>query len=312
MDNCSCRSEYELCADRPRDAGSNLYAEKAPVTECVDRYYLYKLVNSRAAGMRCSGLQKGRTIRMDKTDCVFSSRVTIGSTGAGSRGRWGAFIIDNEDSSDLNVLSGGTCQYQAKAGDVDMDCKASYCYQRSGQIKRRLNLASKETTGDQSADKNTAKEFGQPAHRSFSVQNRRRKFTLSVWSWWAFLVFHTHVLKAAAQGSAHRYHPCADSGGAKMNTRCPPKCVPSAARFFTLCRLTVQPPQSYSVGGQRSSGQLTGKPAGARPDYRGRWCAVSRGHPGRPNPPSPRTTLSQLSAAPWELLSTVGCGIAWT
>ncbi|MGH0133473.1 UNVERIFIED_CONTAM: hypothetical protein FKN15_035421 [Acipenser sinensis] len=35
----------------------------------------------------------------------------------------------------------------------------------------------------------------------------------------------------------------------------------------------MQPPQSYSVGGQRSSGQLTGKPAGARPDYRGRWCA---------------------------------------
>ncbi|MGH0129404.1 UNVERIFIED_CONTAM: hypothetical protein FKN15_061809 [Acipenser sinensis] len=31
---------------------------------------------------------------------------------------------------------------------------------------------------------------------------------------------------------------------------------------------------SYSVGGQRSSGQLTGKPEGARPDYRGRWCAV--------------------------------------
>ncbi|MGH0134654.1 UNVERIFIED_CONTAM: hypothetical protein FKN15_029252 [Acipenser sinensis] len=56
-----------------------------------------------------------------------------------------------------------------------------------------------------------------------------------------------------------------------MNTRCPPKRVPSAARFFTLCRLTVQPPQSYSVGGQRRSGQLTGKPAGALPDYRGRW-----------------------------------------
>ncbi|MGH0175509.1 UNVERIFIED_CONTAM: hypothetical protein FKN15_070568 [Acipenser sinensis] len=60
-----------------------------------------------------------------------------------------------------------------------------------------------------------------------------------------------------------------------MNTRCPPKRVPSAARFFTLCRLIVQPPQSYSVGGQRSSGQLTGKPAGARPDYRGRWSPES-------------------------------------
>ncbi|MGH0129322.1 UNVERIFIED_CONTAM: hypothetical protein FKN15_038548 [Acipenser sinensis] len=96
-----------------------------------------------------------------------------------------------------------------------------------------------------------------------------------------------------------------------MNTRCPPKLVPSAACFFTLCRLTMQPPQSYSVGGQHSSGQLTGKPAGALPDYRGRWCAVSRGHPGRPNPPSPQATLGQLSATPWELPSTVGCGIAW-
>ncbi|MGH0146232.1 UNVERIFIED_CONTAM: hypothetical protein FKN15_007855 [Acipenser sinensis] len=112
--------------------------------------------------------------------------------------------------------------------------------------------------------------------------------------------------------SAHRYHPCTDSGGAKMNTRCPPKRVPSAARFFTHCKLNVQPPQSYSVGGQRSSGQLTGKPAGARPGYSGRWCAVSRGHPGRPTPPSPRATLGQLSAVPWELPSTVGCGIAWT
>ncbi|MGH0126180.1 UNVERIFIED_CONTAM: hypothetical protein FKN15_005576 [Acipenser sinensis] len=64
-----------------------------------------------------------------------------------------------------------------------------------------------------------------------------------------------------------------------MNTRCPPKRVPSAARFFTHCELTVQPPQSYSVGGQRISGQLTGKPAGARPDYRGRWCAVPCGMP---------------------------------
>ncbi|MGH0153596.1 UNVERIFIED_CONTAM: hypothetical protein FKN15_047926 [Acipenser sinensis] len=94
------------------------------------------------------------------------------------------------------------------------------------------------------------------------------------------------LAKITKTGSAHRYHPCADSGGAKMNTRCPPKRVPSAARFFTLCRLTVQPPQSYSVGGQRSSGQLTGKPTGARPDYRGRRCAVSQEHPGRPNPPS--------------------------
>ncbi|MGH0129205.1 UNVERIFIED_CONTAM: hypothetical protein FKN15_037829 [Acipenser sinensis] len=112
--------------------------------------------------------------------------------------------------------------------------------------------------------------------------------------------------------SANRYYPCADSGAAKTSTRCPPKRVPSANRFFTYCRLIMQPPQSYSVGGQRSPGQLTGKPAGARPDYRGRWCAVSRGHPGQPSPPSPRAARGQLSAAPLELPSSVGKGIAWT
>ncbi|MGH0188758.1 UNVERIFIED_CONTAM: hypothetical protein FKN15_031285 [Acipenser sinensis] len=46
-----------------------------------------------------------------------------------------------------------------------------------------------------------------------------------------------------------------------MSARCPPKRVPSTARFFTLCRLIVQPPQRCSVGGQRSSGQITGKPS---------------------------------------------------
>ncbi|MGH0161327.1 UNVERIFIED_CONTAM: hypothetical protein FKN15_047547 [Acipenser sinensis] len=92
-----------------------------------------------------------------------------------------------------------------------------------------------------------------------------------------------------------------------MNTRCPPKRVPSAARFFTLCTHRA----AASELQRRRTTQLTGNPAGARPDYRGRWCAVSRGHPGRPNPPSPRATLGQLSDAPCELPSTVSCGIAW-
>ncbi|MGH0173936.1 UNVERIFIED_CONTAM: hypothetical protein FKN15_066592 [Acipenser sinensis] len=38
-----------------------------------------------------------------------------------------------------------------------------------------------------------------------------------------------------------------------MNTRCPPKRVPSSRPFFSHCRLTMQPSKSYSVGGQRSS-----------------------------------------------------------
>ncbi|MGH0141042.1 UNVERIFIED_CONTAM: hypothetical protein FKN15_007571 [Acipenser sinensis] len=101
------------------------------------------------------------------------------------------------------------------------------------------------------------------------------------------------------------------SGAAKTNTRCPPKHVLSANRFFSHCRLTMQPPQSFSVRGQRSSGQLTGKPAGAQLDYKGRWCAVSRGYPGR-SKPSHRVALGQLCATPWGLPSTVGSGIAWT
>ncbi|MGH0154179.1 UNVERIFIED_CONTAM: hypothetical protein FKN15_030031 [Acipenser sinensis] len=38
-----------------------------------------------------------------------------------------------------------------------------------------------------------------------------------------------------------------------MNTHCPPKRVPSADRFFSHCGLTMQPPKSHTVGGQRSS-----------------------------------------------------------
>ncbi|MBN3284521.1 COMT methyltransferase, partial [Polyodon spathula] len=80
-----------------------------------------------------------------------------------------------------------------------------------------------------------------------------------------------YVLLYTELGSAHGYHPCADPGGAKMNTCCPPKPVPSAARFFPRCRLTVQ--RLRDTVSEDSPGQLTGKPAGVRPDYRGRWCA---------------------------------------
>ncbi|MGH0128586.1 UNVERIFIED_CONTAM: hypothetical protein FKN15_030175 [Acipenser sinensis] len=40
-------------------------------------------------------------------------------------------------------------------------------------------------------------------------------------------------INSISEGSAHRYHPCVDSGGAKMNTRCPPKRVPSAASLHS-------------------------------------------------------------------------------
>ncbi|MGH0168708.1 UNVERIFIED_CONTAM: hypothetical protein FKN15_055199 [Acipenser sinensis] len=76
--------------------------------------------------------------------------------------------------------------------------------------------------------------------------------------------------------------------------------VKQAADITKLARLTMQPPKSYSVGGQRSSRAATGKPAGARPDYRDRWCAVSRGHPDRPNPPSPQGDARPIVRRPLE------------
>ncbi|MGH0169626.1 UNVERIFIED_CONTAM: hypothetical protein FKN15_057249 [Acipenser sinensis] len=91
--------------------------------------------------------------------------------------------------------------------------------------------------------------------------------------------------------SAHPYHPCADSGGRRRTHAVSPCSHPRATASEDNAAL----------------GHLTGKPAGTRPDYRGCWCAVSRGHPGRPNLPSPRATLD-----PWERPSTVSCGIAWT
>ncbi|MGH0117373.1 UNVERIFIED_CONTAM: hypothetical protein FKN15_033468 [Acipenser sinensis] len=56
--------------------------------------------------------------------------------------------------------------------------------------------------------------------------------------------------------------------------RCGAQRVPSADRFFSHCGLTMQPPKSYSVGGQRSCRAAYRQTAGARPDYRGRWCAA--------------------------------------
>ncbi|MGH0138644.1 UNVERIFIED_CONTAM: hypothetical protein FKN15_003061 [Acipenser sinensis] len=57
-------------------------------------------------------------------------------------------------------------------------------------------------------------------------------------------------------------------------------------------------PRATASEDNAALGQLTGKPAGARPDYRGRWCAVSRGHPGRPNPPSPGRRSANCAPPP--------------
>ncbi|MGH0137972.1 UNVERIFIED_CONTAM: hypothetical protein FKN15_064949 [Acipenser sinensis] len=82
--------------------------------------------------------------------------------------------------------------------------------------------------------------------------------------------------------------------------------------FFHTVDSPCSHPRATASEDNAALGQLAGKSAGTQPDYRGVWCTVSQGHPGRPNPPSPRAPLGQLSAAPWELPSSVAKGTAWT
>ncbi|MGH0141542.1 UNVERIFIED_CONTAM: hypothetical protein FKN15_006123 [Acipenser sinensis] len=65
-------------------------------------------------------------------------------------------------------------------------------------------------------------------------------------------------------GSAHRYHPCADLGGEKTNTRCPLTRVPLAARFFTHCRITMQPPRATALEDNVALGSLQASPQSRR------------------------------------------------
>ncbi|MGH0148529.1 UNVERIFIED_CONTAM: hypothetical protein FKN15_024221 [Acipenser sinensis] len=52
--------------------------------------------------------------------------------------------------------------------------------------------------------------------------------------------------------------------------------------FFHTADLPCSHLRATASEDNAALGQLTGKPADAWPDYRGRWCAVSRGHPGNP------------------------------
>ncbi|MGH0172772.1 UNVERIFIED_CONTAM: hypothetical protein FKN15_063560 [Acipenser sinensis] len=87
-------------------------------------------------------------------------------------------------------------------------------------------------------------------------------------------------------------------------------------RKYTYGKHILAKLEKYYMKNGVDLGPMCGPPndiqKGARPDYRGRLCAVGQGHPGRPKPNPCRAVLSQLCAAPWELPSTVGSGIAWT
>ncbi|MGH0131660.1 UNVERIFIED_CONTAM: hypothetical protein FKN15_062484 [Acipenser sinensis] len=88
-------------------------------------------------------------------------------------------------------------------------------------------------------------------------------------------------------------------------------CVVKPTAFYHTADSPCSHPRATASEDNAALGQLTDKPVGAQPDYRGRWCAVSREHSDRPNPPSPRATLGQLCTTPWKLQSTIGKGIAW-
>ncbi|MGH0153026.1 UNVERIFIED_CONTAM: hypothetical protein FKN15_046544 [Acipenser sinensis] len=60
--------------------------------------------------------------------------------------------------------------------------------------------------------------------------------------------------------ATHRYHPCADSVGRR--------------RTHAVLR---SHPRATASEDNAALGQLTVKPSGAQPDYRGRWCAVTLG-----------------------------------
>ncbi|MGH0131468.1 UNVERIFIED_CONTAM: hypothetical protein FKN15_046171 [Acipenser sinensis] len=106
--------------------------------------------------------------------------------------------------------------------------------------------------------------------------------------------------------------PALTREGEDKHTLSSEACAVSRPLFFHTTDSPCSHPRATASEDNAALGQLTGKPAGARPDYWGRWCAVSQGHPGQPNPPSPRAALGHFSAAPWELPSMVGCGIAWS
>ncbi|MBN3270868.1 TMX3 isomerase, partial [Polyodon spathula] len=91
------------------------------------------------------------------------------------------------------------------------------------------------------------------------------------------VLFLNEVLDGTAEAKLTATTPTLTLGEAKTNIRCPSMRVASADRFLSHCSLTMQPLQSYTVRGQHSSGQLTGKPAGAQPDHRGRWCVAQGG-----------------------------------
>ncbi|MGH0138082.1 UNVERIFIED_CONTAM: hypothetical protein FKN15_008395 [Acipenser sinensis] len=111
--------------------------------------------------------------------------------------------------------------------------------------------------------------------------------------------------------NAHRYNPCADSGGRRRTHAVLRSVCRQPTAFLHPADSPCSHPKATASEDNAALGQLTGKPAGTRPDYRGRWCAVSRGHPGQLSPPSPRAASGQLSTAPWNLPSSVGKGIAW-
>ncbi|MGH0135886.1 UNVERIFIED_CONTAM: hypothetical protein FKN15_059677 [Acipenser sinensis] len=75
-------------------------------------------------------------------------------------------------------------------------------------------------------------------------------------------------------GSAYRYHPCADSGGRRRTHAVLRSVCLQPIIFFHTANSPCSQPRATVSEDNAALGQLTGKPAGARPDYRGRCVSL--------------------------------------
>ncbi|XP_036384090.1 protein sidekick-1 isoform X2 [Megalops cyprinoides] len=109
------------------------------------------------------------------------------------------------------LLSGGRHSCPKSSGknssakvQLDMDCNASF-YQITGHDLSSMNGDVTEITRHTHGDRKIIREITSNNRVSRHTGNGRRKFALSICSWWAFFLLNTHVLKALAQDDVAPY-----------------------------------------------------------------------------------------------------------
>ncbi|KAJ8284104.1 hypothetical protein COCON_G00029540 [Conger conger] len=103
------------------------------------------------------------------------------------------------------------CSGKTSDAKVQLVMDATFC-QITGDSLSSINGDITEINRHNHGDKKITREITRDSPvRSRQVGNGRRKFTLSICSWWAFFIFNSHVLKALAQGAP--FPDCPGAGG---------------------------------------------------------------------------------------------------